>query len=114
MSEERTAQASHADIIRGLREHYDSVSTKACSWASGIGHAIDAYEREPALRKRLVDAEAALGKAMDLVGVLAHAECICQHNKVACDEYCDRLKAVELVAKFPNLSDAVEEKPNVD
>jgi chromosome segregation ATPase len=43
-------EATRAEICQGLRGHYERISTKQCEWASGIEHAINAYEREPALQ----------------------------------------------------------------
>ena len=53
-------QATHKEICDGLRRHYEEVSTKACASASGIRHAIDAYEREPALQQAAQEAAQAL------------------------------------------------------
>lgn len=73
------AQATHADKIRGLREHYESVSMRVCDWHSGIVRAIDALEREPDLlaqREALRDAlqqivddalKCPVGKALALI-----------------------------------------------
>jgi len=51
--ETQAVQATRADLARHAREHYERLSAECCDWCSTIPPAIDAWEREPVLRKRL-------------------------------------------------------------
>jgi len=86
------AAATRAELAAGARRHYDRLSREACDWSSTIPHAIDAWEREPAIRAearraameeaaRIADAEAesnersaALARAKGRENVASHRE----------------------------------------
>ena len=62
MSDEQTCEATRAEIVRGAREHYEEVAKAGHAWSSSIGHALDAYEREPELKARLLALEESAAK----------------------------------------------------
>jgi len=51
-------KATHADMVKHAREHYEFVSQLARGYSTSIPHAIDAWEREPDLLAALEAAEA--------------------------------------------------------
>lgn len=51
------------DLVAQARKHYEELSGKAMYWSSSIPHAIDAWEREPALLAELVSLRAQLAAA---------------------------------------------------
>ena len=66
-------KASHADMVRHAREHYEFVSQLARGYSTSIPQAIDAWEREPDLLAALEAAEERAAAAEARVGRLEEA-----------------------------------------
>jgi len=63
-------KATHADMVKHAREHYEFVSQLARGYSTSIPHAIDAWEREPDLLAALEAAEARAAAAESRAGRL--------------------------------------------
>ncbi len=50
MSKHNCYKATRAELAQHMKEHYERLSRETCDWCSGIPKAIDAWEREPALK----------------------------------------------------------------
>jgi hypothetical protein len=82
MCEENTANATHAEIVQMARQHYERISIAQCDWSSSIGHALDAWEREPALKARCARMRVALERAQKRAARSIHGEaCLCEDCK---------------------------------
>ena len=66
-----TGATTRAEQATDMRRHYDRVSVHAADWHSGIVQAIDAWERQPDLERRLAAAEAKAKLAKEVMVWLA-------------------------------------------